>query len=340
MGFIKNNLLKAIEYTDNDKSSIVYKFPMDGRTIQFGSKLTVREGQVAVFMNKGKIADVFMPGMHTLKTSNLPILTQLLSLPFGFKSPFYADVFFVNTRQFTSQKWGTASPITMRDSEFGTIRVRGFGSYAFRVTDAKLFLGEISGTATSYSTEDIESFLRSHLVSSIADTIAESNVSALDLSANLKEFSTAAQKNAAKDFEEMGLKLTKLIVESLSFPPEVEKAIDARSSVGVIGDVMDDFVKYQSASAMREMASNPSGGGIGMVPAGFALGEMMKDSLSSKKSKTQTMFCPSCGAENKKTAKFCTECGKKLQNSASVCSKCGNKVPPKAKFCPECGNKL
>ena len=140
MGFIKNNLLKAIEWQDPSKNTILYKFPMDGRTIQFGSKLTVRDSQVAIFMNKGKIADVFGPGMHTLKTSNLPILTQLLALPFGFKSPFYADVFFINTKQFTNQKWGTSSPITMRDKDFGSIRLRGYGSYAFKVSEPEVFV--------------------------------------------------------------------------------------------------------------------------------------------------------------------------------------------------------
>jgi len=341
MGFLKNNLLKAIEWTDASKDTVLYKYPMDGRTIQFGSKLTVREGQVAIFMNKGKIADVFEPGMHTLKTSNLPILTQLLALPYGFKSPFYADIFFVNTKQFTSQKWGTASPITMRDKEFGTVRVRGFGSYAFRVSDAKLFLQEVAGATTNFSVDDVTSFLRSQLVSSISDTIAESKISALDLSANLNEFSKEALKRGKDDFALLGLALTKLVVESLSFPEEIEKAIDARSSVGVMGDHMDDFVKYQSAKAMREMASNPSGTGVSGIGAGLALGEMMRDSIAtpSRKSKT-SVYCENCGAENKKTAKFCIECGKKLSTSGKFCPKCKTEVTARAKFCPECGHKI
>lgn len=218
MGFIKTNILKSIEWIDDSKNTIIYKYPMDGRAIQFGSKLIVRESQVAIFMNKGKIADVFTAGTHTLKTSNLPILTQLLALPYGFKSPFVADVFFVNTKQFTAQKWGTASPITMRDKEFGSLRVRGFGSYAFKVTDPVLFLKEISGTSSTFSVDDIEDFLRSHLVSSISDTIAESNISALDMASNLSEFSSIAKEQAKQNFSEIGLNLTKLIVENLSFP--------------------------------------------------------------------------------------------------------------------------
>ena len=313
---------------------------MDGRSIQFGSKLTVRESQVAIFMNKGKIADVFEPGIHTLKTSNLPILTQLLALPYGFKSPFYADVFFVNTKQFTNQKWGTSSPITMRDKEFGSVRIRGFGSYAFKVTEPKIFLNEIAGTSSSFTTSDIESFLRSNLVSSISDTIAESKIGALDLSANLNEFSSEALKNAKQHFEEIGLKLTKLVIESLTFPEEIEKAIDARSSVGVMGDAMDDFIRYQSAQAVRDLASNQgTAGAFATIPAGMAMGEMLKESLDKKGAKQNLVYCPDCGSQNKKSAKFCTECGKKLTTSG-VCSKCGAKLPASAKFCPECGNKI
>ena len=343
MGFIKANLLKAIEWTDSSKDVILYKYPMDGRHIQFGSKLTVRDSQVAIFMNKGQIADIFTPGMYTLKASNIPILTQLLSLPFGFKSPFYADVFFINTKQFTNQKWGTTSPITMRDKEFGTIRLRGYGSYAFKVSDPETFLKELSGTNNTYTTEDIASLLRSHLVSCISDTIAESKISALDLSANLNEFSNIALEVAQKDFKNLGLDLTKLIIENISFPEAVEKAIDTRSSMGLMGNVMDDFVKYQSAQAIRDAAQNKGGTSVGVeLGAGMAIGEMMRETLKNDKpeKKRPTTFCPECGAENRKTAKFCSECGKKMATQKGVCPSCKATLPPKAKFCPECGQKI
>ena len=341
MGFIRNNLLKAIEWQDPSKNTILYKYPMDGRTIQFGSKLTVRDSQVAIFMNKGKIADVFGPGMHTLKTSNLPILTQLLALPYGFKSPFYADVFFINTKQFTNQKWGTSSPITMRDKEFGLIRLRGFGSYAFKVTNPEVFLKEMTGTNSTFTTEDIESFLRSHLVSCISDTIAESKIGALDLSANLTEFSQVALQDAKSNFESFGLELTKLVVESLTFPEEVEKALDQRSSMGIMSDSMDDFVKYQSAQALRDVAKKEGTVSAGVdIGTGLAFGQMMRDSLTPapKTTKKEGKFCPECGTENKKSAKFCTECGAKLA-STKHCPECKAEMPAKAKFCPECGTK-
>lgn len=344
MGFFKNNLLKSLEWVDDSTDTIVYKYPMDGRQIQYGSKLTVRASQVAVFLNKGKIADIFQPGMYTLQTSNLPILTQLFSWPYGFKSPFYADVYFINTKQFTNQRWGTSNPITMRDKDFGTIRIRGYGNYAFRVENPEVFMKELFGTNSTFSTDDINSYLKSIIVSSISDTIAESKISALDIASNLIEFSKVATETLAETFSNLGLKLTKLVIENISFPEEVEKAIDTRSSMGVLSDKMDTFVKYQSAHAIRDAATNTGTAGLGtQLGTGFALGEIMKKSLESssetQENKDDSKFCPSCGAKNPKNAKFCVECGAKLAQKGK-CPKCGAEVNSKSKFCPECGEKL
>ena len=344
MGFFKTNLLKSLEWVDNSTDTIVYKYPMDGRQIQYGSKLTVRESQVAVFLNKGKIADVFGPGMYTLQTSNLPIFTQLMSWGYGFKSPFYADVYFINTKQFTNQRWGTSNPITMRDKDFGTIRLRGYGNYAFRVADAALFMKELFGTNSSFSTEDIASHLKSIIVSSISDTIAESKIAALDLASNLIEFSKVASETLSSNFTNLGLQLTSLVIENISFPEEVEKAIDTRSSMGVLSDKMDTFVKYQSAHAIRDAANNQGTAGIGaQLGAGFAIGDMMRGSLTGTTQPAEPAaqdgkFCPSCGAANPQAAKFCVECGKNLTQKGK-CPKCGAEVG-KGKFCPECGEKL
>ena len=345
MGFFKTNLLKSLEWVDNSQDTIVYKYPMDGRQIQYGSKLTVRESQVAVFLNKGKVADVFGPGMYTLQTSNLPILTQLFSWGYGFKSPFYADVYFINTKQFTNQKWGTSNPITMRDKDFGTIRLRGYGNFAFKVANAELFLKELSSTNSTFTTDDISSYLKSIIVSSISDTIAESKISALDLASNLLEFSNIATETLSSTFANLGLELTKLVIENISFPEEVEKAIDTRSSMGVLSDSMDTFVKYQSAHAIRDAAQNQGVAGLGtQLGSGIALGEIMKNSLTSSSAPSQpatddTKFCPSCGAKNPKAAKFCVECGGKMVQKGK-CPKCGAEVSSKSKFCPECGEKL
>ena len=345
MGFFKTNMLKSLEWVDNSSDTIVYKYPMDGRQIQYGSKLTVRESQVAVFLNKGKIADVFGPGMYILQTSNLPIFTQLMSWPYGFKSPFYADVYFVNTKQFTNQKWGTSNPITMRDKDFGTIRLRGYGNFAFKVDNAEVFLKELFGTNSNFKTDDISSYLKSIIVSSLSDTIAESKISALDIASNLLEFSRVASETLSESFTKLGLKLTNLVIENISFPEEVEKAIDTRSSMGVLSDKMDTFVKYQSANAIRDAAKNPGGAGLGsQIGTGIALGEMMSQTIKSSNKpeadqKSDTKFCPSCGAVNPKRARFCVECGAKLVEK-SKCPKCGADVSPKNKFCPECGEKL
>jgi len=208
MGFFKTNMLKSLEWIDDTNDTLVYKYPMDGRKIQWGSKLTVRESQVAIFLNKGRIADVFKPGMYFLQTSNLPILTQIMSWGYGFKSPFLADVYFINTKQFTNERWGTSNPITMRDKDFGTIRIRGYGNYAFKVEDPAKFFKELSGTNSTFTTEDITQYLKSVIVSSISDTIAESKISALDIASNLLEFSKVATETLTEDFSNLGLKLT------------------------------------------------------------------------------------------------------------------------------------
>jgi membrane protease subunit (stomatin/prohibitin family) len=304
--------------------------------------LTVRESQVAVFLNKGKIADIFGPGTYTLHTSNLPILGTLLAWPYGFKSPFFADVFFVNTKQFTNQKWGTSNPITMRDKEFGTIRLRGYGTYSFKVDNAETFLKELFGTNSSFSTDDINQYLKSMLVSSISDTIAESKISALDIASNLNEFGQVVTESLSEEFKKLGLNLIKLIIENISFPEEVEKAIDTRSSMGVMAGQMDTYVRYQSANAIGEAAKNPGTGGVGAtIGAGMALGEVIRDSIRSSAKPAEEerpgKFCPECGHKNRVNAKFCSECGKELAGKG-VCPKCGAKVG-KAKFCPECGTK-
>ena len=354
MGFIRNNLLKAIEWLDDSQDTIVYKYPMDGRHIMSGSKLTVRESQIAIFVNKGKLADIFEPGMYKLETSNLPILTQLLSLPYGFKSPFYADVYFINTKQFTNMKWGTSNPIAMRDKEFGTIRVRGYGSYAFKVENPKIFLEQLFGTNSTFKTSDVSQYLKSMLVSCISDTIAESKISILDMSCNLIEFADVVRENITEKFNSLGLSLTNFVIENISLPEEVEKAIDTRSSLGVLQDQMDTYVKYTTANAMKEAAKNPSDGnmasaGVGLG-AGVAMAEVMKNALTKEAKqepkaeeapvkKTKVKYCNECGAEMPVRAKFCNECGAK-QVVEHTCPNCNSKVTATAKFCDECGQKL
>lgn len=350
--FVKSQLLKNIDWLDNSNNVMVYKYPMEGREIMIGSKLTVRESQVAIFMVKGKIADVFEPGIHTLIVNNLPILSALLAWPRGFKQPFTADVFFINTKQFTNQKWGTTNPIIMRDKDFGSIRIRGYGTFAFKVTEPKTFLKELFGTNSSFTTESVADYLKSFLVSGISDTIAESKISALDLACNLMEFNKMAKEQVKDHFENLGLTLTNLMIENLSFPEEVEKAIDTQSSMGVLKNNMDTYIKYKSAEAIGDVAKNPGVAGMGaQLGTGMAIGEMVKNSINSSmkndeekkddnKKEEKVKFCPECGTKNPINAKFCVECGKKLERDKSVCPNCGEKLTEKAKFCTKCGTKI
>ncbi|MGD9901303.1 MAG: SPFH domain-containing protein [Spirochaetales bacterium] len=328
INFIKGQLLKVIEWTDDSTDTLVYRFPMEGKRIMMGSKLTVRESQVAVFVDKGKIADIFGPGMHKLDARNLPLLTILNSWKYGFESPFFSEVYFVNTKQFTNQKWGTTNPIAMRDKEFGTIRIRGFGAYSFRVKDAGVLLKELFGTSSTFKTEDIANYLKTIIVSGISDTIAESKISALDLAANLLEFNDMTKAQIGDKFEAMGLELINLVVENISFPEEVEKALDTRSSMGIMSDKMDTFVKYQAAQAMREAAQNPSGGmataGVGLG-AGVALGQTMAEALK-QSSKPAEPVKQEAAASTDADGKFCSECGTKVRKNAKFCSNCGAKL--------------
>jgi membrane protease subunit (stomatin/prohibitin family) len=241
------------------------------------SQLTVRESQWAVFMNEGAIADVFSPGMYTLSTQNMPVMTTLRGWKYGFNSPFKADVFFVSQRQFTNQKWGTRNPIMLRDAEFGPIRLRAFGSFAFRVKDAAIFLKEVAATNPEFSVEGINEQLRNLAVSRGMDAIAEAKIPVLDLAANYDEVSARITDKIKPEFTELGLELTKFLIENISLPPEVEAALDKRSSMGIVGN-LGAYAQYQAANAMEQAAANPAGGlaGAGLgAGLGMAVGGQM-----------------------------------------------------------------
>ena len=341
---IKKQFLKVIEWKDDSKDTIVYRYPLTDRDeIMTSSSLTVRESQVAIFVHKGQIADVFGPGTYKLETQNIPFLTKLLSLKFGFESPIKAEVYFVNTKQFVGQKWGTQNPIMMRDNEFGNVRLRGFGVYSFRVEDAKKFMQEVFGTNALYTVSDVAAQIKPLLIQCVTDAIAESKISALDLAANYREFSAEVLKASEAEFGALGLKICSMVIENISLPEEVEKALDERTKLGVLSDKMGTYTQYQAANAMRDAAQNTSGGnlaGLGVgLGAGTAVGNMFAGSLNTvdEPRKTPTDKCVHCGAEIKKGAKFCPECGKSQSNT---CPKCGKAVPVSAKFGPECGEVL
>ena len=344
MGFIKKNLLKVIEWTDDSKDTIVYRYPIDNKySIMTGSTLVVRESQVAMFVYKGQIADVFGPGTHKLSTEVIPFLTTLLSLPTGFEVPIKADVYYINTKQFTGQKWGTQNPIALRDKEFGMVRLRGYGIYSFRVVDPKVFMKEMFGTNALYKTSDVAEQIRPMVLQSLTDAIAESKVSALDLATNYKEFGDTVLKTSEKEFSHYGLKLEKFVVENLSLPEEVEKALDDRSKIGIMADKMGSYAQYQAATAMRDAANNPNGGanmvglGVGLGSAGM-MGGMFNNAMNSAQDKPKkTKICVKCGTEISERSKHCPECGAVQGNK---CAKCGEVLSSRAKFCPNCGEKV
>lgn len=271
---LRNEFIDIIEWTDASTDTIVWKFPRYQNEIKMNAKLTVRESQVAVFMNEGKIADVFQPGMYSLTTQNMPVLSTLQGWKYGFNSPFKADVFFVSMRQFTNQKWGTKNPVMLRDAEFGPLRVRAFGSYAFRVKDPGSFLKEVSATNPEFTVEGINEQLRNLAVSRGMEAIAEAKIPVLDLAANYEEVSTQITGKIGSEFNELGLELTKFLIENISLPPEVEAALDKRSSIGIVGN-LGAYSQFQAANAMEKAAENPSGGGLAAAGLGAGMGAAM-----------------------------------------------------------------
>ncbi|MBQ6921863.1 MAG: SPFH domain-containing protein [Clostridia bacterium] len=350
--------LKIIEWTSDSKNSIVYKYPLpkNGKEVNQKSKLIVKEGQCAIFVHKGQLADVFGPGTYDLNTGIFPLLSKLAGWKYGFQTPIELQIYFVSTRQFTGNKWGTANPIIMRDPEFGVVRVQGFGSYSFKVDDASIFLRELLGTLSSYVTSDITDWLRSMVVSTLTDVIGESKVSVLDLAGNTTELNTIVTANIQNKFNEIGLKLVSLFIENMSVPEAVEKAIDERSKLGVLGDKTDVMMKVAAAEAMKDAAKNQGTGGAfvgaGMgIGAGAGIGAAFMGAFNSannqgaaqQKVETKpaagTKKCAKCGADVPAGAKFCPECGEKMPQK-KFCSECGAEVSATAKFCPECGNKI
>ena len=345
---IKGQLVDVIEWSDTTSDTMVHKYNMNGKEIMMGAQLTVREGQVAIFVNEGQLADVFEPGRYELSTSNMPVLTAIKSWKYGFKSPFKSDVYFVNTKQFLDMKWGTSNPVMMRDTDFGMIRLRAFGIYSFKVSDASAFLKEVFGTSALFTVDGVEGQIKRTLVSGLSDAIAESKIPALDLAANYDELANYAIQAINPKIAPLGLTLCSFVIENISLPQEVETAMDKRTSMGVLGN-LDNYAKYQAAEAMREAANNDSGNnmagmGVGMG-AGAAMGQMFSQAFQQPAAQPAVQpaaamtACVACGKAIPAGSKFCPECGAKQEVAGGFCNACGAKLNPGAKFCPECGTK-
>ena len=285
MDFIKKQFIDVIQWTEDGDGTLAWRFPMAGMEIQNGGQLVVRESQVAVFVNEGQVADVFGPRTHQLTTQTLPVLTYLKNWDKLFESPFKSDVYFFSTRQQVDQRWGTPQPITIRDKDFGAVRLRAFGNYSYTIVDPRAFHTKISGTRELYTIGELDGQLRGLVLQHMSDAVAESGVPFLDLAANQVEFAAALQKELAPAFEAIGLRLDGMTVQNVSLPEELQKILDQRIGMGMVGNDMGKFMQYQTGQAIPEMAKAAGSGGGSVagdamgLGAGVALGQVLAQNL-------------------------------------------------------------
>lgn len=280
LGFIKGQVLEIIEWTDDSRDTLSYRFPDDDKEIKNGAQLIVRESQVVQFVAAGQYADLFMPGKHTLKTENIPILSRILGWKYGFESPFKCDVYFLNTRLFTGNKWGTANPVMMRDADFGVVRLRAFGTYDFRITDPAKFLREVAGTDQNFRLDEFADTMRSRIVSVFTDALATAKVPALDVASRYSEMGDALLPivNPAMQ-NKYGIEVTAFVLENVSVPPEVEAAIDKRSGMAAVGN-LNDYVKFQMGTAMGNPGGGDSAAGsAAQMAVGFGMAQELMRSM-------------------------------------------------------------
>jgi membrane protease subunit (stomatin/prohibitin family) len=347
-------VLDLIEYVDENSNEIVHREPQDqSGEFRLGSQLVVRESQQAVFFRDGKALDVLGPGRHTLSTNNIPLLTGLIGLPFGGKSPFRAEVFFVSMREFTDMKWGTPQPVVYRDSELGMVRLRAFGTYSMKVSDPQLIVTQIVGSRSELTTDDLDNFLRSIIINEFNDLLGGVQTTILDIQKMTREMADTARNALSDDFAKLGLTLTSFQISSITPPDSVQQKIDERSGMGALGD-MGRYTQFKTAEAIGDAAKNPgtagdmASTGVGLG-AGLGLGQAMAGALRESQSQQgqsqatpaaapATIACPNCQHQIPANSKFCPDCGYNLQGV--TCPKCGTVNSPGAKFCTNCGTAL
>ena len=338
-------IFDIVEFFDETGRQMVRRVPEHGSgDFRLGSQLIVRESQEAVFFRDGKSLDTFGPGRHTISTANVPLLTSLIGMAFSGETPFKAEVYFVNLREFLEQKWGTPEAITLRDSELGMVRLRAFGIYSMQINDSQLFVNKIVGTQGLYQTSQIQGFLRGIIVAKLTDLLGEVQKSILDLPSLYDEIGAGAKAKVQDDFNALGIALKTLYVTSISPTEETAKAIDERASMGAIGN-MQAYLQFKTARAMTEAAGAPggmAGAGVGLgagVGMGAAMAQMMAQSMQPGAQAAATTMCPGCSAQIPAGSKFCPQCGGKI-GGEMICPNCKADVPDDSKFCPNCGTKI
>lgn len=343
--------IEVIQWKEDSGQDMVYRFPGTDE-IKMGAQLIVSESQAAVFFRDGKALDVFQAGRHTLTTANLPVITKFLSWPFGFNSPFKAEVYYVSRRVFTNQKWGTREPVTFRDTEFHMVRLRAFGIFSMRITEPQIFVNTIVGTQRHYSARDIEGFLRDIIVSRLNDVLGETIKTLLDLPRYYDELAAALKTRVRDDFAKYGLELVDFLINSITPPEDVQKIIDERSGMAAVGN-MNDYMRFKAARAVGDAAKQEGGGagdgmGLGMGAGfGMMLPGMVAQAMQGGQQQQQQgqpapatgPICPGCKTQLAPGAQFCSNCGTKLAATVA-CPGCKNQVPAGAKFCSNCGASL
>jgi len=320
--FLGKQFIKVIQWNEPEPGVLAWRFPMQDMEIENGGRLTVRESEMALFVNEGRIADVFAPGLYTLTTHNLPLLTDLLNWDKEFESPFKSDVYFFSTHLQIDQKWGTATPITFRDKEFGAARMRGYGIYSYRLADPRAFFTQVSGTRQSYHVNELEDQLRNTIIARMTDIFANSELSFLDMTANEAALADKIAAVVKPSFTALGLELTQFVVENISLPDELQKSLDARIGMNMVGD-LDKYSQFAAAQSLSVAAANPGGvAGIGVgLGAGAAMGQAMASALHPPAAAPAATAAPAAAVAG--ATKFCTSCG--------------HSIPGQAHFCPDCG---
>jgi membrane protease subunit (stomatin/prohibitin family) len=314
--FLSKQFIDVIQWTETDDGVLAYRYPMQDMEIQNGGQLTVRESQMAAFVNEGRIADIFKPGLYTLNTQNLPLLTDLMNWDKKFESPFKSDVYFFSTRLQIDQRWGTATPITIRDKEYGAVRLRGYGIYSYRIADPRTFYANVSGTRDIYRVEDLEGQLRETIVARMTDVFAGSQVPFLDMAANQAALAQKIAEQTGPSFKSLGLELNQMVVENLSLPDELQKILDQRIGMNMVGD-LGRYTQFEAAQALPIAAANEGGAaGVGVgLGAGLTMAQNMMNAMkppapAPAAASADTKFCADCGHAIPRSAKFCPECGK------------------------------